>query len=188
MDDSFVVNDPQGAHILGIDPGSFTMGYGCMKIDALDPTKIRNAIAWTDTGPKLPGYIRYNTFLYDDKFARLQAHKKKLGEILEAYEPTHVACEAPFYNPARPNAYGVLVEVTTLIREVVYAWDPQIQVFFVAPSLVKKNFGAKGSKKEHMAEAFTVKTDLHFPGTEGIDEHAIDALAVAYSHYKKLIS
>lgn len=187
MSSDFLAKDPGHFQLLGIDPGTFTMGYSCIKANVHSPHAVMNAIAWTDMGPKLPGYVKYNAFLYDDKFARLEAHKKKLREILETYEPTHIACEAPFYNPSRPNAYAALVEVTTLVREVVYAWDPQIAVNFFAPSQVKKAFKAKGGKKEQMAEAFELMTELHFPGTEDIDEHAIDALAVAYAHYLSLI-
>ena len=67
-----------------------------------------------------------------------------------------------------------------MVKYAVYDWDSTVPVVFIDPPTVKKAFKAAGNKKEQMSEALSKLAELQFPGTENLDEHSVDALAVAY--------
>ena len=169
--------------ILGIDPGSETLGYGVIeaKINTLE---IVNAEAFTVIGSKSPYFCISDSALVHDRYARINAHKETLLHILNTYDPLAVSCESPFFNMRRPNAFGVLMEVLTAIQDTVVLWDPWKPVLLVDPPTAKKSFGAPGNAdKSKMAEAFGRLPQLHYPGTQCLDEHSIDGLAMAYHQY-----
>lgn len=169
--------------ILGIDPGSETIGYATIeaKIQTLEIVDVQ---AFTITGSKLDAFSVREAEIHSERYARISAHRIMLARILEEHDPLAVACESPFFNPRRPGAFGVLMEVLTAIQETVKEWDVFKVVHLVDPPTAKKALGAAGNaKKPEVAEAFQKLTCLHYPGTEGLDEHSIDALAVAYQQY-----
>ena len=183
MDLSEYPDDRDTFTILGVDPGSETVGYAIIEV-GIKSLDIVNATAFTVTGSKLPQLCYTDTELYHDRYARIQAHRDAFKRILETLDPLAKVCESPFFNPRRPSAFGVLMEVVAAIQETVRLWDNWKSVKFVDPPTAKKSFGAAGNAgKPDMAIAYQKLSQLHFPGTMNLDEHSIDALAIAYNQY-----
>ena len=176
------------AVIIGLDPGSETLGFGTIEFD-IETMQIVKSTAKTFVGSKLMRQKSWEIELNGERFSRINAHKENLKYLFGIHNPLQIACESPFYNPRRPNAYGVLVEVLIAIKQAVYEYSNWRSVFLIDPPTVKKAIGAPGNAdKVKMKECILKMTNLCYDGNlEEIDEHSIDALAVAYCRYKELI-
>ena len=108
--------DKQTFNILGIDPGTDTIGFSIIKVN-IDDLKIVSVTPWTE---KVSRFLDENSFevqIHSAKYSRLRLINEKFSQVLTVYNPTVVASEAPFFNRLRPNAYAPLVEtVFTLQR------------------------------------------------------------------------
>ncbi len=130
---------------------------------------------------------------HSERAMRMRELAWMLGGALQYFMPVAVACEAPFFNPGRPNAYQVLVEAMKTIENTVYQWDPCKPLYRIETSVAKaavaphdKNLKdtlktIKDSKEKvefcvrhHPELSGFVDTQLH-------DEHGIDAAVVAYA-------
>lgn len=188
----YVPSDSPHARIIGIDPGSEMLGVSCLTID-VRTLDIINTQACTFTGSKLNMNL-WMEQIHSTRFSRIAAHKENLKHIFQICQPVAIVCESPFYNPRRPNAYGVLVETLDAIRHSVWEYDQCIPLDLIDPPTVKRAVGGKGNAdKIEMKRLVLSLPDLNFTGTiplECVDEHAIDAIAVAYSriiHYRTAI-
>lgn len=174
--------------IVGIDPGSETLGVCILSFDAAF-TLIKVEAA-TYRGSKLP--VRDDIRLtHGDRAARIQAHYDNLLGILLQYQPIVVTCESPFFMAARPQAYGALTEVVTMIRNALQTYRPNLDLGLIDPPSVKKAVGAKGNAdKVGVREAILrMVGQIPFVGPitlDRLDEHSLDAFAVAYSAYLTL--
>jgi Holliday junction resolvasome RuvABC endonuclease subunit len=169
--------------LLGIDPGSETLGVACLSVDA-NTLEIVNTQAITFIGSKL-GMNPWMTNVHSARFARIAAHKENLKRVFSQTLPVAIACESPFYNPRRPNAFEVLVETLDMIRQAVWEYDQHLALDLVDPPTVKISVGAKGNAdKDVMRAKILALPNLNFTGSiplHLLDEHSIDAIAVAYS-------
>jgi Holliday junction resolvasome RuvABC endonuclease subunit len=176
---------PDNAYnILSLDPGTETLGHGLIQVDCADG-KIIGAEAWTVRASKLPMLLDWHASLYQERFARIQALKKSLRQTLDTYEPQIVACETPFFNRLRPNAFEALLEVLSAIKDTVYEWNPFLQIAFVTPSAAKKNLNVSGKSgdKDLVINAILSHEIFGKMKLQGIDEHSADALAIGYYRY-----
>lgn len=173
--------------ILGIDPGSTNLGIAILNFE-LFSKEIISTEAFTINADRL---VLNNSWLsenYDNKTARITALREKLLYILDYYDPVAIACESPFYNPKRPQAYGVLVEVLAMIRSVVIEHDDWKKLHMIDPSSVKQAVGAPGNaNKETMAYHIGRMNQLNILRECVLDEHSVDATAVAYCKYIRLV-
>lgn len=180
------------ATIIGIDPGSDTLGVGILKIDVSTFTIISSS-GLTLHGAKA-GRGSWITELHGDRQGRIETHRENLLELFCATQPTWIACESPFINRRRPNAYGALVEVICAIRYAVFQYDVWCQLSMFDPPTVKKAVGVSGKTGGPDGKRLMQKAVLEMPifcyngeiPIELLDEHAIDALAVAYTQYLTL--
>lgn len=178
------------AHVIATDPGSQTLGLAVLSFDVetLDIIKTR---AQTFTGDKLPYINQWTAAVHGDRIARIHAHRQNLYNILSYYKPILVACESPFYNPRRPNAYGALVEVMTEIRNAVIMYDPYMKLHTIDPPTVKKAVGAAGNADKVAVRAALLKIrdnlKLTTEDIDSMDEHSIDAVAVGYCLFKSRV-
>lgn len=176
---------PDNAYnILSLDPGTETLGHGLIQVDCANG-KIIGAEAWTVRASKLPMLLDWHASLYQERFARIQALKKSLRQTLDTYEPQIVACETPFFNRLRPNAFEALLEVLSAIKDTVYEWNPFLQIAFVTPSAAKKNLNVSGKSgdKDLVINAILSHEIFGKMKLQGIDEHSADALAIGYYRY-----
>lgn len=178
--------------MMSIDPGLSNTGVATFDID-FATGKILSIEAFTLTNNKLVDETGMDDEVHMERAIKLMKLKQALQYVLMHTAPVDVACEAPFYNPLMPMAYGVLVEVVNNLFSAVLEYNANIRFTQYPPMTVKKAVGAKAAKKDtekgknmvkeallQIPEIMTVLvTDI-----ELLSEHAIDAIAVGYTHIK----
>ena len=166
--------------ILGIDPGTNTAGYAIVLADIVS-LQVYHAEAWTVNASHLISKNDWPVQLYGERFAKVEQQKLTFRNVLEKYNPLIVACESPYYNPHRPEAYAALLEFLHGIRDTLYMWDRQMVLNLVEPAPAKKNIGVKGNSgdKELIRAAIANCPDYRMVDTSTLDEHSIDALLIA---------
>jgi Holliday junction resolvasome RuvABC endonuclease subunit len=181
---------PQVATIVGLDPGSFNLGVAVLQFD-LVTYEIVSTQAWTLDGVKLARQFPWITQMYGDLEGRIYAMADALSRTLAYFQPLLVASEAPFISKKFPQAGLVLTRVVAAIRRCVMQFDFWKTLDIVDPPTVKMMVGAPGNApKEVIKEKVLLLPGLNYIGTvplDQLDEHSIDALAVAYGRYRKLL-
>ena len=170
------------ACIVGIDPGSKTLGV-CLLYFNVVTMQITKVVPSTYVSDNLPSEPML-AILHSDRVSRVKAHEENLLNIFLENNPIAISTEAPFYNPRMPGAYGVLVEVICTIRNAVIRFSDTMPLYQVDPSSVKKAIGAKGNAdKDGVRDCIKnipeIISNLNNP-LDKLDEHSIDATAVAY--------
>lgn len=177
-------SDPEHlACIVGLDPGTETLGVGIITFD-VRTLWIEKTTALTLKGSK----CRMNPSMiesHSERFARIDTLGLNILDILHYHKPIAVVCESPFFNSKRPQAFSALIEATAMIRYTVWRYDPSIGLCLVDPPSVKQAVGAKGNAgKDDVQKAVLTIGELNYQGLlplSSLDEHSIDAIAVAYS-------
>jgi crossover junction endodeoxyribonuclease RuvC len=153
--------------ILGIDPGTITMGYGVIEASDDEATMVDcnalNAPPSSTIGERL-NYLH-----------------QKLLEVIAQYQPDAVAIEQPFMakNVKSTLAVGMAQAIALLA-----AASRGIPTYEYTPAQVKQrvaNYG--GSSKEQVQEM--VKIQLRLPHVPQPND-AADALAVALCHLREV--
>jgi Holliday junction resolvasome RuvABC endonuclease subunit len=170
------------ATLIGIDPGSSKMGICIMVVDAVT-LEIISTDAFTIVGEKLMKKNSFMGYIHGERFARIDAIEERVLAILERTQPFDVASESPFFNPGRPNAFEVLVEVIYMIRKALWRYDPWLRLYRIDPPTVKKGVGAKSADgKDAVGKAvIALAPILNYIGItplEKLDDNARDAIAV----------
>lgn len=180
------LDSPTTALIIGIDPGTTRLGVGLIFVD-LQTLKISHSIAMTISADKLVSSTNFVAKVYGDRYARIAAIKEALIDLFRFYQPSLVSCESPFINMRRPQAFGALTEVVFAIKEAVEEYNEYRGLDLVDPPTVKKAVGAAGNAGKDDMKKQLIKLDvLNYNGQvplDQLDEHSIDALAVAYHRY-----
>jgi Holliday junction resolvasome RuvABC endonuclease subunit len=173
--------------LVGIDPGTVKLGYACLSIDALT-NKVVAVSAKTFNAENLPRNDS-QTQIHGDRFQRVTSLKIAIRNSLEEDEPLAVISEAPFYSRARPNAFAALMDMLCEVRKAIIEYDCGLPMYLVDPPTVKRSVGAKTSKdKDLVRKAIINNCDLGrlcCDFMDDLDEHAVDAIAVAYSQHLK---
>ena len=171
--------------ILGIDPGSTLLGIALLFVN-IDTLQIVGSNAWTINGAKLAGKDTWSDELYGNRVSRILAIEETLVNTFNYYQPLIISCESPFINSAFPAAGIALTEVLSTIRSAVMRYDVWHQLYLIPPSSVKNAVGAKGAAGKDSVKEKVLELDLKYNGDvpiQSLDEHSLDALAVAYSIY-----
>lgn len=174
--------------VVGIDPGSTNLGFAAIEFD-IDTLKITRTQAFTLTGTKLMDEDNWDEFRMGQRYSRIQAIRQHILVEFIKLRPLRIAIESPFYSQKRPSAFGVLMEVMEAVRQSVVEYDSWRDLLVVDPPTVKRAVGGSGNaKKEEMQRRVISMTELNYCGEiEKLDEHSIDAIAVAYWCYTNLI-
>jgi len=182
------------ASILGIDPGSDTLGVAWIQFD-VQTGKIVSTQAKTLHGAKA-ARGNWTTWVHGDRWGRIESHHDTLVQTFRECQPLEIACEAPFINRRQPQAGLALTGVVAIIRHAVMEYDIWKRLYMIDPPTVKMAVGVNGNKggpegKRLMQIAVLgLAGELHYSGEtpmEMLDEHSIDAIAVAYCRYKNLL-
>ena len=178
------------AVIVGLDPGSFKLGVSVLCFD-LVTYQIISTEAWTLDGVKLARDNPWVTEIHGELEGRLFAMRDALSTTLHYFQPLLVASEAPFISKKFPQAGLVLTRVVSAVRQAVMRYDVWKSLDIVDPPTVKMAVGAPGNApKEVVKEKVMLLPGLNYIGTVplgSLDEHSIDALAVSYGRYRKLL-
>lgn len=165
--------DP-GKHYLGLSVHelcSRTGEYRRIDIETIDVDRTYNRYPLNDECVSVT----------DNCLMKLRRHVRR---VVDYYDVSFFAYEAPFYNPRRPGAYGALCEVVSCLRQAVLDENPNVYIECMSPQNIKKGMGAGGTKgKEIMFEKVLATKELmdalEFPVGD-LTEHCIDSLAIGY--------
>ena len=174
--------------ILGIDPSSTMVGYCLMYVcpnGVIDYT-----VAWSVNLQRTDFYSFENAQSIGDKVERINALYRYMSDTLKTYQPDFVVSEQPFTNAKYPDAGLALAEVFSSIKIALGHYSPCKQLHVLPPKSAKKQLGDANADKDKMrylvgniVNQINLSRDTGF---ERLDEHAIDAIAMAYTRYKSM--
>lgn len=186
---------PMGASpivtIIGLDPGSYNLGVAVLHFN-IETLQVVGVEAWTLKGDKLARQAPWVTDIHGDLEGRIQAILERFTITLNYFQPFLVASESPFINKKFPQAGLVLTRVVASVRQALMRHDVWKPLEFIDPPTVKNAVGVKGNRggkegKEDMKVAVSklaIEGVLPYTGSVPLlelDEHSIDAIAVAYA-------
>lgn len=180
--------------LVGVDPGSDTLGFAVLRFN-IETLAIVSVEARTLKGAKA-AKGSWVSEVHGDRLGRIESHRETLFHLFQQIQPIDVASESPFFNRLHPGAYGPLMETIAAIRYALMAHDAWKDLRMIDPPTVKNAVGVKGNKggkegKALMYEAvMRLAPSLNYCGPlpiQYLDEHSIDAIAVAYSRYRTLL-
>lgn len=169
--------------MVGIDPGTETLGFGVLDLN-LSTGQLVVANAQTVDLQRMLSQWRQEERVHGSRTARLMALEERLFVFFEHYQPHAICAESPFLHRF-PMTFAALTECVSYVRRAVFRYDRYMPLEMVDPPTAKKAVGVKvkrGVTKEAVREAIE-KLDLTYaPGVDlaQMDEHSVDALAVAY--------
>ena len=177
-------DDPTPFRIIGIDPGTDTLGVSALDVD-LHTAGVSVIDSRTLLGSQLIRGNQRVADLYGSRFARLQALEQSLGYYFHDFRPHAIISESPYFNKNRPQAYGALVEAMGMLQRAVYTYCSSICLETVDPASNKANLGVSGkSGDKDLMKAAVLR--LHQLGNPNeidlalLDEHSIDSLTVGW--------
>jgi Holliday junction resolvasome RuvABC endonuclease subunit len=175
--------------IVGIDPGTHSLGYAVLTIDVAT-LAIRRTTAMTFIATKLLAKEAWMTDAHGERVARIAALEEALWLSFIRDQPLMIASESPFFNPGRPMAFGALIEILAAIRQATIRYDVWRRLYLIDPPSVKNAVGARGDgNKDAVKKRILNMAELNYEGPVDIsllDEHSLDAIAVAYARYKSI--
>jgi Holliday junction resolvasome RuvABC endonuclease subunit len=180
------------ALIIGIDPGSNTLGFSEIYFDVRDLSIIKS-VARTLKGASILGPLGLSQS-HSDRYCRIFSLAKEILKNFVELEPNFVICESPFISSRQPMAYGALMEIVFAVRRAVLDYDSTQPMDTVDPPRAKKAVGAPGNAKKPEMQSAVIKLKDEFKldellsdaPLESLDEHSIDALAIAYFKLQSL--
>jgi Holliday junction resolvasome RuvABC endonuclease subunit len=175
--------------IVGIDPGSNALGTSILWID-LSCMQIIASSAKTFQGDRLYKGS-WTAEMFGDRVNRVAGLEQELLHLFKHVQPYMIASESPFINSRFPQAGLALTEVICGIRRAVMRFDMWKSLYLIDPPTVKNAVGARGNAdKDKVKAAVIALPDLRYSGDVSLadlDEHSVDALAVAYARWRSLL-
>lgn len=175
--------------IAGFDPGSTNLGFSLVE-NPLDGT---NSVVRESHTVKLKdnqlGYASVGE-QHGSRVARLMMMHDAVLDLLRTHQPHAVVIESNYLGKFA-TSFAALVECVITIRNAVYTYDPFMQLYMVDPTTVKINTGmkrVKGTDKEDVRKHLRACEDLDWDiDIDSLDEHAVDASAIAYYYVKQIL-
>ena len=173
--------------IVGIDPGTITLGVALLGFD-LQSEKLHLIEATTYSSEEMIHRYPNLRDTHGDRFAKIYAHRMNLLNYFRYKQPHAISSEAPFFGRL-PQPYAALTECVYSIRLATLDYDICCPLHVYDPATVKKNVGVSGKSGDKTAMRNAVKklAVAEDEVIDTLDEHAVDAIAVAYTHYLTLI-
>lgn len=175
---------------LAIDPGSTKTGVAKFTINN-NTNSIINIEAGTLNLDSDPYDTMISSEMHGDKIVRLIKLEHRMLELLNSIHPDAVVCESAFYNPRTPNAYASLTEVIFLLKRVTLNYNLNVRFSTLAPKAVKEVIGSMKTTdkgKDPIKEAIIKIPEVYnliYKYINNLDNHAIDAIAIGYTFFKK---
>lgn len=175
------------AVVMGIDPGSDTLGVSFIYYN-VRTSRIDKTVAMTLRGSRMISGSPI-VDIHGVRATRIHMLSERLYALMCEYNPMVVVSESPFFAVRMPQAYGALTEVVCAIRNALWRYDWTMVLELIDPPRVKQAVGAAGNadkfavsaalqERYHLLNYDAAKSGLVF---SALDEHSIDAIAVAYS-------
>lgn len=178
-----LADDPTPYRVIGIDPGTDTLGVAVLDIQ-LPVATFTLVDAQTFQASRMLKHFRDTEQTYGSRFARLHGLELALGEYFADMQPHAIISESP-YMGQRATPFAALTECLTSIRRAVRAYNDRLPLHQVDPARAKARVGVSGKSgdKGLMQKAVSQLKDIQNPQgivLQALDEHSIDAIAIAY--------
>lgn len=172
--------------VAGIDPGIDDLGLAYLTVQ-LEPLVLVKAWAGTLHACQTPKGDPLLQQMHSKRMVKLVAHQQAFRTFLLTVEPHAVAIELPFYNPKRPMAFSSLKDVVNMLRWELLQTAATTRYVEYDAAVNKTTFGVPGNSPDKTLMMEKVRA---LPGLQTVctvdltqlDEHAHDALAIAYTH------
>ena len=183
----YIPESYRSTRMVCFDPGLNTTGVSVYDIDSRTK-EVLSIYAYTIYTDRTRDATGLDTEILTERSHKLYKLCGAIQHTLAEYNPSIVGSEAPFYNRLMPMAFVSLSEVVSMLRHTTLQYNYNIPFYLVEPQLVKKGVGVAGKKgKQVVMDAICgvpeIMRALTVP-VEGLDEHAIDAIAVGWSMLK----
>lgn len=177
--------------ILGIDPGSDTLGTAILDVD-IDTYKATVVYGGTFTARSEIEKNSWLAMMRTKRDERLGLLEKNIFDLMLMSEPLLIGAESPFVQRGKVSAYEALVECQQMLRNTVWKYSPALLVRRIDPITVKNYVGVshRGTDKSDMHRAVVKLYENNVAANVDLstfDEHTIDAIAVAHVIYRKLL-
>lgn len=176
--------------MVAIDPGLNNIGIALYSFD-LRPVRIRSIEAFTIKSDRVPDHIELDADTNAADYLKRLRMVRAVIHTVKRFNPSLVVSESPFFNHRTPGSFATLTLVMNDIFRECHVYDPNIGIASLAPLLVKQTLGVAGQKgKDVVKEALVSFSEIMEPlqtAIEVMDEHAIDAVAVGYTYFKRKI-
>lgn len=177
--------------VLAIDPGLNNIGVAVFDINAVD-VSITKITALTLKEERVLQRVTLDDDYVPERTIKRQRMVDAVMRVVRSTDPVVFVSESPFFNRSKPGSFAVLTEVISDIFHEVLSYNNNIRLLVVEPLLVKHTLGVAGQKgKEVVCEAMAkmpeIVTLLETP-LETLDEHAIDAIGVGYTFFKRRLT
>lgn len=175
---------PNAIRIMGIDPGTDTLGIAIVDVD-IDTKEIKLMYGHTFHASKYVNLYPEMVQARGSRDVRLMVLRQKLIEAFVLAEPELIAAESPFLQRGKVSAFEALVECYAMMRDAVWAYSSQITLQRIDPVTVKNYVGVshKGTDKSDVHRAVNAiykdRCSEHVD-LSSFDEHANDAVAVCH--------
>lgn len=153
--------------ILGIDPGSVTIGYGVISSNS------------KEVKPLGYGYISLKDYTLEGK--KLLKLHEDLKEILDRYKPDNIALEDIYFYKNAKTFKSVIHSRGVILFT---ACEANIKVYEYTPLQVKQTISGYGKADKNFIEKL-VQSSLNIKSKIKPDD-ASDALAIALCHLRHL--
>lgn len=173
--------------VISIDPGLTNTGIAIFDIDMVT-RHVKRIEATTIKVEQISNTTGLDDEYFGDRLIKLYKLKETIYYLMQNLNPQSVACESPFYNRLRPMAYGALLETLTYIHAAIIDYNPSIFFKTIEPLLAKKAIGA-GIMKGKVDVRYCIENNallmsLLDTDIDLLDEHALDAIAIAVAFLK----
>jgi crossover junction endodeoxyribonuclease RuvC len=150
--------------ILGVDPGTVKMGYALLEINGNQMKTMDIGVIFLDA--------------LSDHPTRLLKILERLQSIIDAYKPTIMAIEAPFY---AKNVQSMLKLGRAQGVAMAIGMDKGLEIFEYSPRKIKQSVTGNGNaSKEQVAYLLQSQLKVDLTG-QFLD--ATDALSAAVCHF-----
>lgn len=176
--------------VVGIDPGTESLGFAVLDL-SLSNRKVTVRHVETLKSQDVQKNYSLELELHGARTARLMGMHDRLVVLLEVFQPHAVSTESP-YMGRFPQAFAALTECVSYVRRAVDRYDRYQSLESVDPPTAKKAVGMtvkRGSTKDDVKQA-VAKLDIEYAegiNLDDLDEHSVDAIAVAYHQVQILL-
>jgi crossover junction endodeoxyribonuclease RuvC len=150
--------------ILGVDPGTTTMGYGIIQVQGSQLTLIQYGVIHLDK--------------YKDHAVKLGRIFERVLQLIDEYHPDEMAIEAPFFGK---NIQSMLKLGRSQGIAIAAAISREVPIIEYAPKKVKQSVTGNGNASKEQVAAMLGRL-LNFRDIPKLLD-ATDALGVAVCHF-----
>ena len=177
--------------VMGIDPGTKMLGLSLGVCDFNAPAFIIEDGQTFDIEYLTHKTNNYTTEHQSRNIAIYQSIYNLVYQMVHDMQPDLVVCEAPYLNRRFPLAYMLLTLCTQAIHQAVKDYSIFIPFEFIDPASVKTGVGVKGNCGDKDLMQAAVLSNPQIRGMfdlAGLDEHAIDSIAIGFNAYRGILN